>query len=263
MSPIIVIDIGNTSAQAAVARGANIASMRRIPSQQQSAPAVSRFLRAYARCGKIEGAMISSVVPSLTTIWMKELRRIVAGPVMLLNHKLNLGIKLKYPRPGTIGTDRLADAAAAARHGTPAIVADFGTALTVDAIAANGEFTGGVIAPGPMLFTEYLAEKTALLPTLNRSGVKKFLQKTAMPSFLGRNTRQAMLLGLRLGYAGLVKEILACLARRKGFEKAPIYATGGYAEMALAGTDLKISIDPLLTLRGLSLVYHLNQPKSG
>lgn len=270
---IIVIDIGNTSTQVALARAGHFLFIKHFPSfssQRPPARIVRRLLRFYAGHSKIDGAILCSVVPSLDKTWMDELKRSVGGRILQVNHKLNLGIKIDYPEPARIGADRLANAAAAAeKYGGPAIVADFGTALTFDIVSSAGArlakprqgraYLGGIIAPGPMLFAAYLAEKTALLPRLSLPTIRKAMLAKGKPPVIGKNTVQAMLIGLRLGYRGMVKEIVSRLKREKGLKNARLCATGGYAGIILADSDLGITVDPLLTLRGISRIYWLNR----
>lgn len=257
---IIVIDIGNTSTHVSLERAGRFLLSKRFSSQGQTAKIVRRLLRFYASHSKIDGAILCSVAPKLNSIWMDELQKSSGGKVLQVNHKSNLGIKIDYPKPETIGADRLANAAAAVeKYGAPVIVTDFGTALTFDIVSAAGAYIGGIIAPGPMLFAEYLAEKTALLPRLSLPAVRKAMLAKGQPPVIGKNTSRAMLIGLRLGYLGLVKEIVSRLKQEQGLKNARLCATGGYAGLILAESGLGISIDPFLTLRGISRIYWLNR----
>jgi type III pantothenate kinase len=110
------------------------------------------------------------------------------------------GIGIDYPRPETIGPDRLANAMAArARFGAPVVVLDFGTAVTLDVVNRRGDYTGGVIAPGLSAMTDYLHEKTALLPPIHIREVRRAI---------GRSTEEAMLVGAVHGYRGLIRELV-------------------------------------------------------
>src|SRR5205807_2201603 len=110
------------------------------------------------------------------------------------------GIGIDYPRPGTIGPDRLANAVAARhRFGAPAVVVDFGTAVTFDVVNRAGNYAGGIIAPGLAAMTDYLHEKTALLPRIKIREVRQVV---------GKSTEHAMLVGAVHGYRGLVRELL-------------------------------------------------------
>jgi type III pantothenate kinase len=174
---------------------------------------------------------------------------------MAVSPRLDLGVGIDYPDPKSIGPDRLANAAAcAALHGFPAIVVDFGTAVTFDVLSTNGAYIGGVIAPGLNAMTGYLHEKTALLPRVTLREPK---------SAVGRTTREAMLSGAVHGYRGLVREILARITAEEFPKKKPtVVATGGDAELIAQGLDLFDAVDPLLTLRGLMAIAEKNLPIS-
>src|SRR5205807_2610536 len=149
-----------------------------------------------------------------------------------------------YPRPETIGADRLANAAGVvALHGAPAVVVDFGTAVTFDVISRDKKYIGGVIAPGLEAMTDYLYQRTALLPKITLREPR---------SVLGKSTREAMLSGAVHGYRGLVREILREI-RRDVFrgEKIKVVATGGYAELIAAKLPELRNVQPDLTLEGL------------
>lgn len=256
---IILVDIGNTSTHVALERAGCFLMTKHISSRGQTGEMVRRLLKYYVNRSRIEDAILCSVVPGLDRIWMGELKKITGGKVLKVNYRLNLGIKINYPQPAQIGADRLANATAAVKkYGAPVIVIDFGTALTFDVVSSAGAYVGGIIAPGPMLFAEYLAEKTALLPRLPLPVIRSAMLTGRKQTVIGKNTEQAMLIGLRLGYLGLVKEIVSRLKNEQDLHNVRLCATGGYAEIILAGSGLKIDIDPLLTLRGISRIYRLN-----
>jgi type III pantothenate kinase len=160
-------------------------------------------------------------------------------------------VRLSYPAPRTLGADRLADVCGAfSRYGAPTIVADFGTAATFNVILPRRGFVGGVIAPGPRLMTEYLADRTALLPRIRGAG---------RWGDVGRSTKGSMLIGARVGYRGMVREIVRHLLSGLRGRRATLVATGGLAREAVAGTDLPFLMDPHLTLYGLSRIFELNR----
>ncbi|MCF7817759.1 MAG: type III pantothenate kinase, partial [Kiritimatiellales bacterium] len=140
-------------------------------------------------------------------------------------------------------------AAAAKLFGTPTVVCDFGTALTFDVLDGKRGYIGGIICPGLPLMFDYLAEKTALLPHVKPVKTK---------AVVGRNTTQAMQIGARLGYRGMVREILQSLAKDLGTKKLPVCCTGGYAGWIFDGWDVKAILDPKLTLKGLGIIGELN-----
>ena len=155
-------------------------------------------------------------------------------------------LSLDYPKPETIGADRLADAAGAvSRYGAPVLVMDFGTALTAAVVTRDSVWRGGVIAPGFPLMRDYLFERTAKLPRME-------LGRGRAPK-IGRSTEEAMRFGALVGYRGMVREIVATLRANFG-EDFKLVATGGFARWALKGLDLPFVIDPTLTLYGAGLV---------
>jgi len=230
--------------------GGRIARRARLKTAACSAENIRRSLAGLVGRLCPDSSVFCSVVPSVNKRWMGELSRIVRGRIIVVTHRLNLGVKIRYPKPATIGADRLADAVAVAwRHGVPAIVADFGTALTFDVISADGAYVGGAIAPGLSLMTDYLYEKTALLPRLRRLHPY---------GGIGRSTEEAMRVGAVVGYRGLIRETVRYLTKAMGVKNVVLCATGGNAAEALRGLDMKFVIEPDLTLYGLYRIWELN-----
>jgi type III pantothenate kinase len=201
---------------------------------------------------EIEGISLCSVVPRATPHFLKVARDLWPSVrVFELNHLTVRGLGIDYPRPETIGTDRLANALAALKKfGAPALVVDFGTAVTFDIVDAAGNYAGGIIAPGLSAMTDYLHEKTALLPriTIRDPG-----------GYVGKSTEQAMLIGAVHGYRGLIKELIVHLKEELKSLSLPVVATGGCAELiALQMAEIQ-SIDPHLTLDGLRLAWSLSE----
>jgi type III pantothenate kinase len=238
-SATLVIDIGNTSTSLALARGLKLSSVQRTPSLE---PALK--LRTVPN-----RAMIASVKPNVNKHWEKFLKAQGVSEILWVNHTVNLGVPVSYPKPETIGADRLANACeAAADYGTPVVVCDFGTALTFDIIKNREGYVGGIICPGLPLMFDYLAEKTALLPHI------KPMKTTHI---VGKSTEEAMHIGAHLGYLGMVKEILAQLKKELG-RGTKVCATGGFAKWVFQGWEKPVSVDPNLTLKGLARIATLN-----
>jgi type III pantothenate kinase len=240
----LLIDISNSFTKAAVATGTRIGRVHRIPTPDLK-PAT---LRALAGKTIPDSVFLSSVVPAKNAAVLAAFpKAVVIGP------HLTLGVGIDYPNPGSIGADRLANAAAcAALYGAPAIVVDFGTAVTFDVLSPKRSYIGGVIAPGLNAMTNYLHEKTALLP----------LVKLKEPqSAVGRSTAGAMLSGAVHGYRGLIREILAQITVEAFRGKMPVVvATGGDAKLIAGKLPLFDHVDPLLTLRGLLIIADKNPP---
>lgn len=198
---------------------------------------------------------LCSVVPAATRIALRELRHISNATTFQLNHATVRGIGIDYPKPRSIGTDRLANALAARQsHGAPVVVVDFGTAVTFDVVNARGDYVGGIIAPGLAVMTNYLHEKTALLPQIRIREVG---------AVIGKTTEQAMLIGAVHGYRGLIGELIQKLKRELNCRRLPVVATGGYAALMAKKLPEITAVDPLLTLKGLRLAWELNQGAAG
>jgi len=192
--------------------------------------------------------VVSSVVPKKNRVIEQ-----VAGKTKVpwLTPRLKLGVGIDYPKPQTIGADRLANAAAVcALYSFPAIVVDFGTAVTFDIVSDRGTYIGGVIAPGLEAMTNFLYQRTALLPKLSLKEPRRTV---------GRSTIQAMLSGAVFGYRGLVREILARIrAEQFPGKKVHIVATGGYAQLIARELPEIDAVHPHLTLEGLRVITNLN-----
>ena len=188
-------------------------------------------------------AIICSVVPNKTAV-LKEFFE-TRCPVHFLGQESPLGLGIDYPLPSQIGADRLANAAGVlTRHGAPAIIIDFGTAVTFDVISAEPAYCGGVIAPGLGAMSAYLPGKTALLPVI---------ELEEPPSAIGKSTEHAMQVGAVFGYRGLVREIIGRIQMELG-GSPKIIATGGDAALIARGVSEIDAVDPDITLDGLRQV---------
>jgi len=247
---IIVVDIGNTSVTAGFFKGNRLARAARIETQRLAdQSAAMAFFRQFRSLGP-SASVLASVVPSVNASCAAALRETTGSSPLVVSHRLRTGFRWGYGPRKTLGADRIANlaAVAAATRGA-AIVADFGTATTFDVLSADRTFIGGVIAPGLPLMTDYLARRTALLPLIDVNG------RFGIP---GRSTRDAMRAGARLGYRGLVREIVSELLALPESRNAVLYATGGYAGIAAKDSGLRWKMDPNLTLKGLMRLYRLN-----
>jgi type III pantothenate kinase len=209
-------------------------------------------MKAFVGRAVLDGAAVCSVVPRATPLVRRAAKRLWNISALELTARTVRGVGLRYPRPQTIGPDRLANAVAVKRHfGAPSVVVDFGTAVTFDVVDINGDYAGGIIAPGLAAMTEYLHEKTALLPKIAIREIH---------SVVGRSTRQAMLIGAVHGYRGLVRGLIGELKRELKIRRLPVVATGGYARLIAAKMPEITAVDQSLTLEGLRLVWLAHQP---
>lgn len=240
----LLIDISNSFTKLAWSSDARLLRHARCPTAELTARKLADFLCARP----VEQIVLASVVPARTAFVRAAAREV---PLLAINARSALGVTIDYPKPHTIGADRLANAAAAAQlHRGAAIVVDFGTAVTFDVISAERTYLGGVIAPGLEAMTTFLYDRTALLPRLTLREPR---------AAVGKSTRAAMLAGAIYGYRGLVREILREI-RREVFagRKVRILATGGYAKLIAARLPLINEVVPHLTMEGLRIIGNLN-----
>ena len=245
MKRYLLIDISNSFTKVALARGNRIGRVHRLKTPTLAAKDFDKI------ASHVDAVVLSSVVPKKTKVVLKKF-----PSACVISHSLDLGIGIDYPNPAAIGADRLANAAGCVAHyGFPAIVVDFGTAVTFDVISTNGSYIGGVIAPGLGSMTNYLHDRTALLP---------LIRLREPDCVVGRSTEDAMLSGTIHGYRGLVGNILAKIQAETFPNSRPHFiATGGDAELLASGESLFDVVDPLLTLRGLLVIGEKNTPFSG
>ena len=240
----LLVDISNSYTKFAFASTKRISAPIRIATSKLSRGVLSRVL-ASQRASKV---VVSSVVPEKNSAISKAAGK---TEVIWLDSKLKLGVGIDYPAPRSIGADRLANAAAVASfYGCPAIVVDFGTAVTFDIVSARRNYIGGVIAPGLEAMTNFLYQRTALLPKLSLKEPRRAI---------GRSTIGAMLSGAVFGYRGLVREIIARIrAEQFPHGKLHVVATGGYARLIAAQLPEITAVRPHLTLEGLRIIANLN-----
>lgn len=236
---LLVVDVGNTSTAIGVWTDGRVTRVIHIDDDDEAS-----WAAASARRKGVEALAYVSVVPKKDSGWRRWAKS--HGVEMLPVTCRNFGVAVDYPKPETIGADRLADAAGAvARYGAPVLVMDFGTALTAAVITADGVWRGGVIAPGFPLMRDYLFERTAKLPKMK-------LGSGRAPK-IGRSTEEAMRFGALVGYRGMVREIVSTLKSNFG-TNFKLVATGGFAKWVLKGLELDFIIDPNLTLFGAGVV---------
>ena len=242
---LLLFDIGNTHTHLGLADDKRVLQQTDISTLTWFGGGAAALVRNFVGDHKITGAALCSVVPRTTAPAKKLVRSAWKITALELTPATIRGVGIDYPQPNSIGPDRLANAVAArARYGAPVVVVDFGTAVTFDVVNAAGDYAGGVIAPGLAAMTEYLHEKTALLPRIR-------IRETA--TVIGRSTEEAMLAGAVYGYRGLVRELIAELKRELGVRRLRVVATGGYAELIAARLPEISVVAPDLTLEGLRL----------
>jgi type III pantothenate kinase len=240
----LLIDISNSFTKLAFSTSTRLSRPQRIATADLGAA----FLRRFLKKQRVDQLVVSSVVPAKN----RAIRQAAQSrPVLWLNCKLNLGVGVEYPAPKTIGADRLANAAAVAvLYGCPAIVVDFGTAVTFDIVSEKNRYIGGVIAPGLESMTNFLYQRTALLPKLSLKEPRRAV---------GKSTEGAMMAGAIFGYRGLVREIIRRIkAERFPRHRVHVVATGGYARLITRQLPEIEAVHANLTLEGLRIAAGLN-----
>ncbi|NLU41780.1 MAG: type III pantothenate kinase [Firmicutes bacterium] len=253
---LFVMDIGNTNIVFGVYEDKHLIRSWRASSDRQKTAdeygmLVSQlFFHSGLSLDDIEGVVISSVVPPLMPEISRMCKRYLKKEPLIVGPGVRTGLRIRYDNPREVGADRIVNAVAACElYGAPVIVVDFGTATTFCAIAEEGEYLGGVIAPGIGIASEALFQRAAKLPRV----------EIAKPeTVVGRNTVKSMQSGIVYGFVGQVDEIVRRMKQELGW-RCRVIATGGLAEL-IAGESSQIDeVCPNLTLEGLRLIYEMNR----
>jgi type III pantothenate kinase len=249
---LLLFDIGNTNTHAGLANGRRVVKQTNLPTAAWFGGAAAQRMRKFTGRVRLDGVALCSVVPRATPFVHQTARALWKLGVFELTPKTLRGVGIDYPKPDTIGPDRLANAVAARhRFGAPVVVLDFGTAVTLDVVNRAGNYAGGIITPGLAAMTDYLHEKTALLPRIKIREIK---------TSIGKSTEEAMLVGAVHGYRGLVRELIGELKRELKVKRLPVVATGGYAKLMASKLPEISAVEPNLTLEGLRLVWQGASP---
>lgn len=251
---LLVIDIGNTNTVLGIFDGGDLLMHWRLMSAKHTADELGIYLLnlislAGITSKDIDGAVFSSVVPPLDAPWEDGIRRYLSIGCLKVTGETDTGVPILYKTPAEVGADRLVNAVAGIdRYGSPLIIVDFGTAITLDAISPAGEYLGGTIAPGLVLSMEALFGRAAKLPKVSFEVPEKVI---------GRTTRESMQSGMLYGFAGLVDSLVDRIRIEMCCE-APVIATGGHAEVMAPLSRTIMAVDPWLTLEGLRIIYDRN-----
>ena len=244
---LLLFDVGNTHTHVGLAKGRRILRTVDLATAEWRSGAAATGLAEFLGKAPVDSAAIASVVPKATPFIRRWLRQRKIPAAYELHAGTVAGVGIDYPNPSGIGADRLANAVAVRhRFGAPALVVAFGTAVAFDVVDPDGNYVGGVIAPGLSAMTDYLHEKTALLPRIEIREPR---------GVIGKSTEHAMLVGAVHGYRGLVREIILRLKDELGVKKLPVVATGGYARLIAARLPEISAVVPNLTLEGLRLSF--------
>jgi len=244
---LLAMDVGNTNITVGIFRGERLVARGWILTRQPQAAALRRLLRKLkVPLDSVKGVILSSVVPRSTIALKSALKTLFKFKPLVLGENVQAPVINRYRIPGQVGQDRLVNAAAAFyRYGGPAIVVDFGTAVTIDLVNRRREYLGGLIVPGIGIALEALSSRAALLPEIKLAPPKEFL---------GRDTVSSMKSGLFFGYGALCDGIVRRM-KAKFAPKAKVIATGGHSSLMAPFCRTLQVVDPDLTLQGLELTY--------
>lgn len=253
---LLVIDIGNSNIVIGAYKGNSLEHSWRLgtssskTADEYAALVNSLLFHAGISPPDISGIIISSVVPSVTSLFSTFCSTYLAVTPIIIDHKTNTNLPILYDHPQEVGADRIVNAVAArAKYGNSLIIIDFGTATTFDYINAAGEYCGGAIAPGLGISANALFQKTSKLPRVEIS----FPQKV-----LATNTISAIQSGLCFGYVGLVDGIVRKIMQETA-DQPKVIATGGLAPLMVARSETIELFDEFLSLEGMRIIYERNR----
>jgi len=252
---LLAVDVGNTNVTLALFDNDKLVADWRVTSHRErtgdeiGVELKQLFALRGFELGVVSGVVISSVVPTLNPALVDASRRYLKHEPVMVGPGVKTSVRIRYENPRDVGADRIANALAAyTKYGGPIVVIDFGTAVTYDAINAEGDYLGGAIAPGVEISLDALVSQTAML---------RRVEPVAPDSVIGRNTINSIQSGLIWGFVAQVEGMVKRMVDELG-GKAKVIATGGQASLVAELTNVIEATDPLLTLEGLRLIYAQN-----
>jgi type III pantothenate kinase len=252
---LLTIDVGNTNIVYGLFEGERLVHQFRVESSRgrtsDEYAVVLRQLLAMAEvpAEAVSGAIVASVVPTLTEPMVALVRRAFGKEALVVGPGIRSGMPILYENPKEVGADRIVNAVAAFERVRGAcIIVDFGTATTFDCVSPKGEYLGGVIAPGVNISADALFARAAKLPRV---------EIAKPPKVVGRNTVHSMQSGIVYGYVGLVDGLIDRLVAELGYP-CQVIATGGIAKVIGPLSSRIAEVDDELTLVGLRLLYERN-----
>ena len=253
---LLTIDVGNTQTHLGLFREDELVEHWRLATDRQAtadtlATVIANLLGLRdLSLRQVDGAIVSSVVPVLGREYQRLSERYLDGALLTVGPQLKIGMPIRTDNPREVGADRIVNSVAAYdRCGGACIVADFGTSTNFDVVSPQGDYLGGVLAPGVEISIEALAARAARLFPVE-------LEPPAQ--VIGKNTAAALQSGVIYGFAGQVDAIVGRLREELG-EEATAFATGGLAGPIVPFCEQIDEIDDLLTLTGLRLIWERNR----
>jgi type III pantothenate kinase len=248
---LLAADVGNTQTALGLYDGDRLVDHWRVTTERSTtADELGVLLAGLVDFDSVDGICLSSTVPLLVREWQILAEKWAGATLLVVGPGVKTGIPIRYDDPREVGPDRIVNAVAAKeRYGAPVIVVDFGTSTNFDVVSADGEYVGGVLAPGIEISMEALFARAARLVGVDFA---------APASVIGKTTVAGLQSGLVYGFAGQVDGIVARIREELGVE-APVIATGGLADLVAPHSSAIGGVDPFITLDGLRMVWELNR----
>ena len=254
---LLALDAGNSNITIGAFEGRDLVCQWRLRTvHEQTADEWGILLRnlfspAGLDIGKVDGIIISSVVPPIDSTLASMTQRYFHTAAMFVGPRTDIGLKICYDNPNEVGADRLVNGVAGFyKYGGPCVIVDMGTTINFDCISGNGEYLGGAIAVGIGIAIDALFSKTARLPKVEFRAPK---------GVVGTNTVASIQSGLYFGAIGMIDGILERIIDKLGRGTKAI-ATGGQAHMIVEGSRYLKIVDEHLTLLGLQMIWERNHP---
>ena len=252
---ILAVDIGNTNIVLGCIEDDRILFEARmatdlIKTSDQYCAELKSILGLFdAEIVRIEGSIVSSVVPPVLNSFRTAIRKLTGRDCLVVGPGIRTGLNIRMDNPAEVGSDLIVAAVAGiARYGMPLLLVDMGTATTITAVDRSGAFVGGCICPGVKISMEALTGRTAQLPGIALGEPKRAI---------GKNTRDCMQSGIMLGAACMIDGMIDRMEQELGGE-VNVVATGGIARFVVPLCRRKIVLDRGLMLEGLNLLYKRN-----
>ncbi|MBA3374813.1 MAG: type III pantothenate kinase [Actinobacteria bacterium] len=247
---LLAVDVGNTQTALGLYSGGALSDHWRVATERSTtADELGVLLSGLLDLDSVDGICLASSVPVLIREWETLADKWAHAPLLIVGPGVKTGIPIRYDDPRELGPDRIVNAVAAReRYGAPVVVVDFGTSTNFDVVSPEGEYVGGVLAPGIETSKEALFARAARLVKVDY----------ALPAaVIGKTTVGGLQSGLVYGFAGQVDGIVGHIREELGAE-APAIATGGLVDLVAPHSRTIARVDPFLTLDGLHMVWELN-----
>ena len=249
---LLAVDVGNTQTVVGLFEGERLVDHWRLATERtRTGDELGVLLGGMLDLDGVDGICLATTVPPLVREWERVAARWAEAPLLVVGPGIKTGIPLRYDDPREVGPDRIVNSVAAKeRYGAPCIVVDFGTSTNFDVVSPEGEYVGGVLAPGIEISMDALFARAARLVRVDFA---------APATVIGKTTVAGLQSGLVYGFAGQVDGIVQRIRAELEAPEAPAIATGGLAEVIAPHTATILRVDPFLTLEGLRIVWERNR----